>query len=148
MASLQPGLKCRSCLMYGWLSSVVEAWEGTIAVGIQSYLLSAHSLLTHRITYPLLKGLLTVCSESYLLRVQRITYPACKGLLTVCSKSYLLKTLTICLEVYLPLVQIVTYCYLKRVTYYSFKGLLTWVSYIQAQPALKTYTYAAIPALS
>ena len=94
MVSLQPELKCKSCLMYGWLLSVVKVLEGT---GIQSYLLSAHSLLTYRITYPLFKGLLTLLVKGYL--------------------SYILETLTICLEVYLPLVQIVAY--------YSLKGLLT-----------------------
>ena len=148
MVSLQPELKCKSCLMYGWLLSVVKVLEGT---GIQSYLLSAHSLLTYRITYPLFKGVLTGCSESYLLRVQRITYPACKGLLELLTRDtyYLLRgLLTACSNCCLLFAQRVTYCYLTRVTYYSFKGLLTWVSYIQAKPALKTYTYAAIPVLS
>ena len=82
---------------------MVKVLEGT---GIQSYLLSAHSL--------------TLCSKDYLLAVQRVTYCEFRGLLTLLVKgylSYLLETLTICLEVYLPLVQIVAY--------YSLKGLLT-----------------------
>ena len=85
------------------------------------------SLRGHRYTELPAVSPLTVNLQDYLPSVQRITYwlfrvTYCefRGLLTLLVKgylSYLLETLTICLEVYLPLVQIVAY--------YSLKGLLT-----------------------